>query len=1493
MTIQLEQGQFEITDALTIDASPLSAGLTIVAAPNSRHFHVSETRLELERLTLTGGDAREVDNPSSQEDGGAIWSNGELHLIGSTLRGNRGESGGAVYSEGGTLIVTHSLLSENEGGTIWSNGAVQLMDSTVEHSDESGVVVVGESGTLFVSGSLFYRNVAHSGGAIYAGGASTEIVNSTFSENIARNRGGAIYVAGWTTQFDVDSTTLIGNRKSSASDPFNDPSFNPDRADRDTIFGFSSWYSPNPPETGVLRNSVVDGGVSGLVPIDTVFTPTGALQSLFQKVFFGDTVFDVDPVLTPLLDHGGPTRTYAPLPGSPLIDARDPTGLDYLTEFDQRGEGFHRVVDGGSGEALLDIGAYEAQATVLPGDFNGDEHVDVADYTLWRDNLGAFVAPHTLGDADGDGDVDRRDYDVWRDHFGMFHTTSLVVNSLADDDDGDLSNGRTTLREAIRVANESDWLNTITFDSALSGGVIEVTELWDPYDPYRRYHSFRIESSLTIDATDLAAGLTLRAASPTHSVPLFYSSAFPGFIPIEHIDITLAGLTIEGRPDQFDAVISSQSPGVLTLQDVELHHERYGVASEGPLRVIDSTIIGGREAGDTTPTDLNFWFGALVSQSSVELVGSTIIDSRGDGVRIEAGDEYSSYWWNYREEDRRSVRERSVRLVDSTVTNSAGVGINGHGDVYLENSHIEGNSFGGIVTDGYEYIINENTDDEQTLYGGDVTLVDSTVSNNTAPYRLAFPDIGASSGGITANGDVTLIRSRVENNRIDSEFDNQSRGGGILSTRSVLLEDSVVANNQAAQGGGIFAYGLSQDRSGQSDPDEPAVRLLRSTVTGNASQGGGTGVQATGSILVEQSTVSNNMHLGIVQTDARANAAILATYEQTVMPTVTVIDSVVAENKFSSEELNPSGYAIYAEDARASVINSQIIDNETYGVFASSVIDSVIRGNHGHGIHLYSRENAAMVIDSHISQNQGYGVYSRNTNIAISGSTVNENAFGIVSDDAFVRVTDTEVIGNHHAPSGPSPFPLTARPGRFASVGVAGFGVILERATVAENVLDFRDSSSEVRSRVGAGVAGRDVQIRDSTIRDNYVYGDISAGGGIRAETLLAYNTTVSGNATDGANSSGGGIFAEQYAILRQSTISGNETRGENSHGGGVHAGFVEAVQSTITNNRTLGAGSEGGGIYTTSQAKLRGTIVAGNQADTGGNDIGGLPAAEVELVYSVLGDSTGVTIASSEGSLLDVDPKLGPLANHGGLTEVHALLPGSPALDAGDPGFDPSDPDGNPQTDDASPFDQRGEGFLRVSPGGLPGSGRIDIGAFESQGIPIGFPNGDYNQDGIADVADFTVWRDTLGSTTDLRANGDDTGASQGVIDAADYLFWKTNFGNTTVPVALPPAAPISVAALEVDEPVGNDSSDQLEPSPLASFILPAGSPSGPAATVVEESDAAPVIDDDALLLALDIAPLSQDAVDDAFAEHDRDEDADEDTATSNELFEAIDQRL
>ncbi len=54
----------------------------------------------------------------------------------------------------------------------------------------------------------------------------------------------------------------------------------------------------------------------------------------------------------------------------------------------------------------------------LQGDFNDDGTVDAADYTVWRDNLGAADESAINYAGDGLGGIDAADYAVWRSHFG-------------------------------------------------------------------------------------------------------------------------------------------------------------------------------------------------------------------------------------------------------------------------------------------------------------------------------------------------------------------------------------------------------------------------------------------------------------------------------------------------------------------------------------------------------------------------------------------------------------------------------------------------------------------------------------------------------------------------------------------------------------------------------------------------------------------------------------------------------------------------------------------------------------------------------------------------------------------------------------------------------------------------------------------------------------------------------------------------------------------
>ncbi len=111
-----------------------------------------------------------------------------------------------------------------------------------------------------------------------------------------------------------------------------------------------------------LKNNIVAGNSAGKgSDVYGVVTSDGfnVIGDSSDGIGYTSTdLLNVDPLLGPLADNGGPTLTMALLPGSPAIDAGDNTDAP---EFDQRGPGFPRIVNG-----TIDIGAFEVQASSLP-----------------------------------------------------------------------------------------------------------------------------------------------------------------------------------------------------------------------------------------------------------------------------------------------------------------------------------------------------------------------------------------------------------------------------------------------------------------------------------------------------------------------------------------------------------------------------------------------------------------------------------------------------------------------------------------------------------------------------------------------------------------------------------------------------------------------------------------------------------------------------------------------------------------------------------------------------------------------------------------------------------------------------------------------------------------------------------------------------------------------------------------------------------------------
>jgi len=68
-------------------------------------------------------------------------------------------------------------------------------------------------------------------------------------------------------------------------------------------------------------------------------------------------------------------------------------------------------------------GAFALNFTILPGDYNRNNAIDAADYTVWRNHLGITSGGGQAdGDGDGDGDVDNDDYQIWKAQFGTDFT---------------------------------------------------------------------------------------------------------------------------------------------------------------------------------------------------------------------------------------------------------------------------------------------------------------------------------------------------------------------------------------------------------------------------------------------------------------------------------------------------------------------------------------------------------------------------------------------------------------------------------------------------------------------------------------------------------------------------------------------------------------------------------------------------------------------------------------------------------------------------------------------------------------------------------------------------------------------------------------------------------------------------------------------------------------------------------------------------------------
>ena len=83
----------------------------------------------------------------------------------------------------------------------------------------------------------------------------------------------------------------------------------------------------------------------------------------------------------------------------------------------------------------------------------------------------------------------------------------------------------------------------------------------------------------------------------------------------------------------------------------------------------------------------------------------------------------------------------------------------------------------------------------------------------------------------------------------------------------------------------------------------------------------------------------------------------------------------------------------------------------------------------------------------------------------------------------------------------------------------------------------------------------------------------------------------------------------------------------------------------------------------------------------------------------------------------------------------------------------------------------------------------------FKISALPSTAIAGDFNSDGRVDAADYTVWRDTLGSFTNLAADAD----GNGMVNQLDYNIWKANYGATEATIPLQAPEPTTLALMAI----------------------------------------------------------------------------------------------
>jgi hypothetical protein len=255
---------------------------------------VGEQDNAISRLSIRGGHAE------LQGGGVRLTGAGELDVRHSVISGNRADSGGGGFYNGGSLTLRDTTVAKNrahqyQGGGVYGagTGTLTIRDSTLSSNTATGI-----SGT---------------GAGIYHSGGSALVVNSTISGNRADAGGGGIAITsgGSLAMYNVTITR-------------ND-------ADADDISGGSGGGYAELGGSATAANTIIAGNRSGAATgrdcfgeINLSYTLLGSGAGCSGFFPSADNIIGAPARLRPLADNGGATRTHLLKRGSQARNAGSP-----------------------------------------------------------------------------------------------------------------------------------------------------------------------------------------------------------------------------------------------------------------------------------------------------------------------------------------------------------------------------------------------------------------------------------------------------------------------------------------------------------------------------------------------------------------------------------------------------------------------------------------------------------------------------------------------------------------------------------------------------------------------------------------------------------------------------------------------------------------------------------------------------------------------------------------------------------------------------------------------------------------------------------------------------------------------------------------------------------------------------------------------------------------------------------------------------------------